>query len=211
MAANADAVSSDRSEATHEITNNRPDAVAQQKLQNTVDNSPQVSQLKATQNRINASSQASETAQRASPTQQSAHAAPVIQNQAGNGDVAQLVGYAISGADDALAIDEQQVGSGASIAFTTFTSCIGVVGKKADGTLVGVHLVRFAKGGDPFTMDDVPTVNALTAGLSDLQIIGETDFWEMEILEAIGGTIVGGGTGNYSASTNDNGEIEISS
>jgi len=47
--------------------------------------------------------------------------------------------------------------------------------------------------------------------LSDLQIIGETDFWEMEILEAIGGTIVGGGTGNYSASTNDNGEIEISS
>ncbi len=132
------------------------------------------------------------------------HSAPPVQR------VVQMKGYKLTAAADPKAIKEQEVGSGKSIQFTTFTSCIGIIGKKGDGTLVGIHLVRFSTDGEPFQADDVPAVKAHMSGLSDIKIIGQTDFWEQELLDAIGGTVMGGtDDGSFAASTDETGKIVV--
>jgi hypothetical protein len=126
------------------------------------------------------------------------------------GDVVQMNGYTLSGAGDAMAIAEQEVGTGKTIRFTTFTSCIGVIGKKGDGTLVGIHLVRFGSHGEPFKEADIPTVKARLSGLTDITIIGQTDFWEQELLDEIGGTVIGGtDDGSFRATTDGSGKIIV--
>lgn len=129
--------------------------------------------------------------------------------ESGDG-VVQMNGYKLSDAGNVKAIGEQEVGTGQTIQFTKFTSCIGVIGKKTDRTLVGIHLVRFGKDGEPFKREDVPTLKAQLSGLSDVTIIGQTDFWEPELLDAIGGKVVGGtDDGSFSATTDEAGEIIV--
>jgi len=55
----------------------------------------------------------------------------------------------------------------------------------------------------------VPTVKASLSGVSDIQIIGMTDFWGEDILTAIGGTVVPGSDGVYSANTDESGKIVV--
>jgi hypothetical protein len=129
--------------------------------------------------------------------------------ESGDG-VIQMNGYTLSDASDPKAIKEKEVGTGQIIQFTTFTSCIGVIGKKSDGTLVGIHLVRVGADDKAFQKNDVPTVKARLSGLSNITIIGQTDFWEGELLDEIGGSIVGGtDDGSFSATTDKDGKIVI--
>ncbi|MBE0623156.1 MAG: hypothetical protein IH605_21415 [Burkholderiales bacterium] len=121
-----------------------------------------------------------------------------------------MSGYKLSNAGDAMTIGEQEVGTGKTIQFGKFTSCVGVIGKKSDGSLVGIHLVRFGSDGEPFKLDDIPTVKTQLSGLSDITIIGQTDFWEQDLLDGIGGRVVGGtDDGIFRATTDGSGKIVV--
>jgi len=128
-----------------------------------------------------------------------------------NGDgVIQMNGYTLSDASDPKAIKEKEVGTGRTIQFTTFTSCIGVIGKKSDGTLVGIHLVRIGSDDKAFQKSDAQTVKDRLSGLSDITIIGQTEFWEQELLDEIGGLVVSDNKdGSFSATTDKSGKIVI--
>lgn len=187
--------------ATAQLKDNRAKFKADQQLSKNIGSSLQLKSAAQQQRKIDRGTQASNhSSQTETPLQMQPAAEGTIQLEGG---------YEISEASDSGSIGEQEVGSGDSITFTKFSSCIGIVGKKGDGSLVGIHLVRFGGDGEPFQLSDVPTVKASLSGVSDIQIIGMTDFWGEDILTAIGGTVVPGSDGVYSANTDESGKIVV--
>jgi hypothetical protein len=173
---------------------NSPTVAAQRRLSAAIDGSPRIAAQRKRLEGLFGSDLAG------------THSAPPAQLQA----VVQMKGYKLSAAADPMAIKEQEYGSGKSIRFTTFTSCIGIIGKKGDGTLVGIHLVRFSLEGEPFDKEDVPTVKAALGGASDITIIGQTDFWEEDLLGAFGGSVKGGtDDGSFGATLDGTGKIVV--
>ncbi|MEH6418240.1 hypothetical protein, partial [Pseudomonas sp. CGJS7] len=80
----------------------------------------------------------------------------------------------------ANAVPVQQGQIQPTVKFTTFTSCIGIIGASANGAqAIGIHLVMVDGNDNAFTVADVPTVTALMAGFGqNVCIVGQVALWE---------------------------------
>lgn len=68
----------------------------------------------------------------------------------------------------------------ATVKFTPFTSCIGIIAASNNGTdAIGIHLVMVAPNDVAFSAADVPAVVALLAGFpQNTCIVGQVGMWE---------------------------------
>jgi len=78
--------------------------------------------------------------------------------------------YAYTEAQDAQAVAELQWAKANTVMFTTFTSCIGLMGIK-DDKVIGVHL-PLRDGANAVTNDDIDAAIALLDGAANPVIIG---------------------------------------
>ena len=86
--------------------------------------------------------------------------------------------YSVTPAKDAGSIKEQEYASAKQITFTKFTSCIGVIAKKAD-TLTAVHLVMVDPNGVRFDTTAAATVIGILPKDPDaVTVFGCIDSWE---------------------------------
>lgn len=90
--------------------------------------------------------------------------------------------YTLTQASNPMSIGEQQYGSGGSIQFTKFTSCIGVIAKvKNKKEVIGIHLVMIDEDGNKFSTGDVSTVTGVLNGASydpnQVVLIGAISYW----------------------------------
>lgn len=84
--------------------------------------------------------------------------------------------YTLSLARSADSIEERKYANGARLKFTTFNSCIGVVGVSS-GELVGVHLSLVDDTGNAFDNTAADAVALVMTGCTRIVIFGQVDFW----------------------------------
>jgi hypothetical protein len=89
-----------------------------------------------------------------------------------------FVPYKLSKASNPLTIAEREYASAATIKFTTFTSCIGVIAKEGD-TLTAVHLVATTGKDHVCNANDIAKVLGRLPKKPDaVTIVGCIDVWE---------------------------------
>jgi hypothetical protein len=89
-----------------------------------------------------------------------------------------FVPYKMSKASDPMNIAERQYASAATIQFTTFTSCIGVIAKEG-GTLTAAHLVVSTGKDHVCNANDIAKVLGRLPKKPDaVTIVGCIDVWE---------------------------------
>ena len=87
--------------------------------------------------------------------------------------------YEIKKTANPLEIKERRYGQGSEIKFTTFTSCIGVIGCNTDSEIVsGVHLSILSDDNTSFRFQDVESVTKRIIGYSEVAVIGCIKAWE---------------------------------
>ncbi|MDE1146990.1 MAG: hypothetical protein PW843_10255 [Azospirillaceae bacterium] len=91
--------------------------------------------------------------------------------------------YTLRLAANVLKIAEKEWGKAGEIKFTLFTSCIGIVAKKAGSNeVIGVHLVMTDDQHEFFTDGDADDVkrqfDTYGADASTIEFIGEIGTWE---------------------------------
>jgi hypothetical protein len=128
------------------------------------------------------------------------------------------VPYTLTQAADPMAIAECQWALASAVKFTTFTSCIGVIGQIGQQNILGIHLVAVDSGGNAFDLGDVPQVQAVctNAGVGSTWIIGGVAYWENSLaaaynalVTALNPTIYSWGDGQYGAEIDANGQVEF--
>ncbi|OKH89284.1 hypothetical protein [Thalassospira sp. TSL5-1] len=85
--------------------------------------------------------------------------------------------YIFTEADDPTQIAERQWGQADPIMFTTFTSCIGIMGIK-DDQVIGVHLALMGTADELVTNANIDQAIALLDGAANPVIIGQIEIWE---------------------------------
>lgn len=151
---------------------------------------------------------------------------PVVNSKTSTGKVIQRRGtYAplsIVQAGSANAIEEKEYGSGASIAFTKITSCIGFLARVGD-QVFGLHLgVMDANAHNVSSVDKTALADAVGAiwpsGPAVVYQVGMIDNWDGDILKSIYGKTLNGdemsadlkSAALYSATVNVDGKMEVS-
>lgn len=84
--------------------------------------------------------------------------------------------YTLSEARSEDSIDERRYAEGDRLRFTTFNSCIGIVGVDG-GELIGVHLSLVDESGSAFDRTAADEVARVLSGCSSVVIFGQVDFW----------------------------------
>lgn len=84
--------------------------------------------------------------------------------------------YTFAPAANVMAIKEQEFGSSGEVRFTTFTSCIGLLGRRGD-TVTGVHLVMFSSDDTQFNQAAAAEAVALLGSFEKVVVIGHTGIW----------------------------------
>lgn len=84
--------------------------------------------------------------------------------------------YTFSVARSADSIDERKYANGARLKFTTFNSCIGIVGVSS-GELTGVHLSLVDDAGSAFDNAAADAAALVMTGCTGIVIFGQVDFW----------------------------------
>jgi hypothetical protein len=85
--------------------------------------------------------------------------------------------YTLSLAMSADRIDERRYAEGPRLRFTTFNSCIGVVGVDG-GELTGVHLSLVDANGTAFDRSAADAVALIMSGCGSIVIFGQVNFWK---------------------------------
>jgi hypothetical protein len=79
-----------------------------------------------------------------------------------------------------MAIAEQQYGTAATVQFTQFTSCIGLLGYNG-GQVTGVHLVMVSNDDTVFDNQAADLAVQALGVYTSVVVIGETDLWEANV------------------------------
>jgi hypothetical protein len=84
--------------------------------------------------------------------------------------------YNLTQAPQVMDIAEQQYGAANEIRFTTFTSCIGLIGLNGQN-VSGVHLVAVSNQGTPFDQTAADAAVAALGPYTEIIILGHTNSW----------------------------------
>jgi len=116
-------------------------------------------------------------------------------------------------------IKEQESGTATEVKFSTFTSCVGVISRKA-GSLTAVHLVMVGKDGQNFDDEAARKVlNMVGSSPDEVIVLGNVNSWKAsgeigpafrKLLDGLGGAAeYTFGDGAYGAKLGEDGKIEI--
>ena len=89
--------------------------------------------------------------------------------------------YTINPARNLKNIEEREYGAAAEIAFSTFTSCIGVISVVPGNKVIGVHLVLFSDKDEMVIPEDITRVIKILESQkyekSKAMVVGQVDVW----------------------------------